>query len=95
MATTFVRPLTRTGTLLCPSEPFPRFPNSSSPHAQTVPSDMSASAWSRAPAIWMTPVRFFTRTGTCRLAVVPSPSWPKWFQPQLHTVPFVLSAMLW
>jgi hypothetical protein len=74
--------------------PVPRFPNSLSPHAHTVPSPRSARAWSRAPAIATTLARPDTLTGTDRLVVVPSPSVPNLFQPQAHTVPSLFRAML-
>ena len=72
----------------------PRFPNSLSPHAHTVPSLLSASVWSRAPAIATTFARPDTLTGIDLLVVVPSPSVPNLFQPHIQTVPSLFSAML-
>ena len=73
--------------------PIPRFPNSLSPHAHTVPSDSSASVWSRAPAIAITFEIPVTLTGVERFVVVPSPSVPNLFQPHIHTVPSLFSAI--
>ena len=89
-----VSPLTCTGTSRFVVVPSPRFPNSLSPHAHTVPFAFTASEWSRAPAIATTPVSPFTCTGTELDLVVPLPSWPKLLSPHAQTVPLLFRARL-
>src|SRR5213080_4039164 len=76
MALTPLRPDTRTGTAeLAAVEPLPSSPRVLPPQAQTVPSDFSAYAVSRAAAMAVTPVRPETCTGALTLC------------PHCHTVP--------
>ena len=82
-----VNVLTLTGVGWLVVVPMPRFPNSLSPQAHTVPSALSASEWSRAPAIAIALVRPDDLHRQAAMVVVPSPSWPQLFKPQHHTLP--------
>src|SRR6476646_7545053 len=59
------------------------------PHAQTVPSLLSATACSRPPSIWVTLDRPATVTGVLLLPPAPFPSWPNSSEPNDETEPVV------
>jgi hypothetical protein len=71
--------------LVVPSPSWPRPPH---PQAQTLPSDLRASAWAVLAVIAVTPLRPLAWTGVRRgEVVVPPPSWPRSFLPIPQTVP--------
>src|SRR6516225_6545417 len=96
MAVTPVRLITCTGDgRKLVGFPSPSWPRSSAPHAQTVPSLLSARLYSAPPATAVTPLKLCTCTGDGRKLVgFPSPSWPSPFPPQAQTVPSLFSARL-
>ena len=75
------------GARLSTRVPSPTWPYALSPHAHTVPSERSASPWSRPPATPTTDVSVPTRTGVVRVVVVPSPISPSLLSPHAHKVP--------
>src|SRR5687767_11530804 len=65
----------------------PSCPSEFKPHAQTVPSDLSASECFSPAATATTPERPGTCAGVARPLVVPSPSCPSKLLPHAQTVP--------
>src|SRR5438067_2436031 len=95
MATTPVRPLTGTGTVLYrPERPVPSCPEPVRPQDQTVPADVSARLWPTPPAMATAPVMPSTATGVALSIVVPLPNWPLPLRPQAWTVPSDVSDRL-
>src|SRR6185437_7377913 len=96
MSTTFARPDTFTAVERFVFVPSPSWPSLFWPHAQTVPSLLSAIEWSAPALTIVAPARPFTCTGRSLLVpLVPSPIWPYWFQPHAQTVPSDSIARLW
>src|SRR3990172_3256823 len=91
-ATAPVSPETCTGADRCIVVPSPSWPLLFHPHAQTVPSPLSATVWPPPAYTAITPVSPDTCTGVSRSVVVPSPSWPEKLPPHAQPVPSPLSA---
>src|SRR5262245_14273396 len=77
--------------------PWPSCPSPPTPHAQTVPSDLSASVWKTPDEMATIPVSgpdaVTTCTGEVRYASgMPAPRMDPWLAPQLQTVPSCFSA---
>ena len=75
--------------------PSPSWPEELSPHAHSVPSDLTASVYVPPAATAAQSVSVPTCTGDSRVVVVPSPTCPLAFAPHAHSVPFDLTATEW
>src|SRR5579859_5789162 len=92
MSTTLVMEVTCVGVARVTVSPSAVSPVTLRPHAQRVPSFLSATANAAGHVTAFTFVNPGTCVGRSRRNVVPSPSWPKLFWPHIHNVPSALIA---